>query len=348
LWCSAWQDTAAKDRDPEVRIVIGHGADGSLRFILPLQIRKAYGVKVLEWMTSPLASYGYGVFDSWGLSITGQDWFTRNFSAIFGIIGGIDVISLREMPYEMHSRAHPLQDLVNIAAPNCAYAIHLGQDYETLLTRKRSADSRKNIRWRDNKLHSAGDLKFENAFNHQDHHAYLDEMLDDQARRLAESGVTDPFGARERAFFHRLVEVSRTSHTQVSVRRLSLNGQGLSSILAGNHFDTCTDIITSLAQSPHRKFSPGDKVLRCVIADSCKSGHKIFDLSIGVADYKLQWCDETIKLGHMIKANSAKGFAAALLHYCEQSLKRLSKKSLMFRNLYFATRRNLKRVKPLS
>ena len=347
LWCSAWQDTINPQDHAVARIVIGRDLAGRTRFVLPFQISRRYGVNILEWMTAPLASYGYGVFDAWSLSDNGQDWFIRNFSAIVRLIGKIDVISLLDMPYELHACAHPFQELINIPAPNSAYALALEQNYDTLLTRKRSSDTRKNIRWRDSKLRSSGTLRFERDFSLEEHHIVLDEMLDDQAKRLAESGVVDPFGPRERAFFHRLIELSYGSHTHIGVRRLSVDGKGLSSILAGVHSGTCTDIITSLAQSPHRKFSPGDMVLRGLIEESCKAGHKTFDLSIGIADYKLQWCDETIRLGHIIRANSAKGFAFALFHYGEQTVKRISKKSPVFRNAYFATRRKLGKINPL-
>lgn len=341
-WCSAWHATASPEEQAQTAIVVGRGPDQRLLFVLPFQVRRRFGVRVLEWMSSPLASNGYGVYDLWCVSREGQEWLSSHFYRILNAAGEYDAIALRDMPVELNGHAHPLSGLMNVEAPNKTYYFPITQGFDSLLSAKRSSESRKNIRWRDNKLTSFGRVGFSGDHSPAESRQALNELFSDQAARLAESGVADPFGARERTFFDHMLQHATTGSTQLKVYRLSLDGTGLSSILAAFHNDVCVDLLTSLADTTYRKYSPGDLVLRRLIKHCCETGVRTFDLSIGVADYKLVWCDQPTTLRCILLGKTPKGLAFAGLYAAEQVFKGFAKKSPLFRNAYFEARRWLK------
>ena len=98
-------------------------------------------------------------------------------------------------------------------------------------------------------------------------------------------------------------------------------------------------MITSLADGPWRKHSPGDYTLRRVIADQCQDGLAWFDFAAGASDYKLAWVDTKIDLFLALSASSIKGFALCMVLMAKHGLKRIVKENAVLREFIFYIRR---------
>src|SRR5207249_11331833 len=61
-WCRGWQDTVGPTRGVEPRIITGRETGGRLLFILPFGLRRAHGLRILEWHAGRQCSYGYGLY----------------------------------------------------------------------------------------------------------------------------------------------------------------------------------------------------------------------------------------------------------------------------------------------
>ncbi len=255
------------------------------------------------------------------------------------------MIYLRDMPLVFDGRKHPLSSHFNLRGANAALTGNIVGTLDEFVKSKRGPDSRKNMRWKDAKLAQAGDLQFRSTLSGEDLRKAADELFADQGRRLEEAGVKDPFGPEERAFFHHLLSV-RDGRTRFDVLRLSIDGAGLSSIMAGFHGETCSDLMTSLADSPLRKYSPGDLVLRNLIGLCCEQGYRQLDLGIGDHDYKRVWAMNELELFHLIKGRTMKGICVAAYIYATQSLARLVKRNKTFRSWFNASRRYLRGTRP--
>jgi CelD/BcsL family acetyltransferase involved in cellulose biosynthesis len=345
-WARAWQDSDPAKRGRHPLIIIGHSEHGETLFILPLQLKVSKGLKTLEFLSAPLASYGHLVCSPWCFEEAGRQWFDNHFESLPALCEPYDLLAFRDMPGTIEGKLHPLVSQFNLRAPNTALTGHLGPSYDAFIASKRRADSRKNIRWRDSKLEQAGVLTFEPALENEALHQAADEMFADQGRRLEEAGIRDPFGETERTFYHRLL-ASSAPHTRFGVLRLSIDGNGLSSIFAAFHHHTCSDLMTSLAQSPLRKYSPGDLVLRKLISHCCDKGFTQLDLGIGDHDYKRHWAEDELVLHHIIKGRSFKGIAAATSLYATQLATRVVKRNRFMRQLFNTTRRHLRGSRPV-
>jgi CelD/BcsL family acetyltransferase involved in cellulose biosynthesis len=341
LWAKTWERSEISKQGVSSRIVVGHNNAGEALFVLPLQLRIHRGFSVLEFLSSPLASYGHLACNSWCFSDAGAQWFHSHAPAIFLLCEPHDLIDLRDMPMIFDGLKHPLASHFNLRGANAALTGPISGNLEEFVKSRRGPDSRKNMRWKDAKLAQAGNLQFESTLSGEELHKAADELFTDQGHRLEEAGVTDPFGPTERAFFQQLLG-SRDARTRFNVLRLSIDGGGLSSIMAGFHGESCSDLMTSLASSPLRKYSPGDLVLRKLIGLCCENGYKLIDLGIGDHDYKRVWAGDELQLFHLIKGRTLKGICIATGIYATQSLARAIKRNMTLRSWFNASRRFLR------
>lgn len=302
-WCNAWQKAVGEKSGCRPQILVGRTTAGVVKFILPLQMRTSFGLKILEWHGYPNVNYGYGLFDRIFLRFA-EPWFAEHFDTILNAIGPFDVLSLQDMPLRLHNSVNPLAKHTNIKAANRAYAINLQPDYNELYAAKRSSATRKSQRKKDARLIAMGEVEFGVPTSKDEAHHVLDEMFDDQSQRLAKSGIHDIFNESEKRFFHLLIEETDKASPFLIPYVLKCNGVTLAAMLGGCASNTFWPFITSMKMDETQKHSPGDYLLRHVIEASCRLGLESFDFASGESTYKSQWSDDIIDLGITLKARN--------------------------------------------
>jgi CelD/BcsL family acetyltransferase involved in cellulose biosynthesis len=333
-WCSAWQATVGESRQNAPCIVVIEAADGGEIAVLPLQIRRRLGITVLEWLGAPHAGYGYGIYAKDFLP-NAHRWFADNFARILEEIGGVDAVAMQDMPAALHGSPHPFSRLFNVLGANRSYAMRLESDYEKLYASKRSGETRRSNRKRDQKLAALGQLEFDLPQTPPEICNVLAEMFGHQEKRLAESGVYGVFGAKERAFIGKLAETPGL----LAPYRLRLDGKTLAVMLGGIHGGTYWALVSSLAPGPERRYSPGDAALRKTIEACCARGLKIFDFSAGDTSYKPQWADDIIPLHARLAALNLRGLALTIMLAAANGLKGLVKRNQALRRGAMTLRR---------
>jgi CelD/BcsL family acetyltransferase involved in cellulose biosynthesis len=339
-WCSTWQSTVGRSRGVIPQVIVARSASGEVVFILPLQIRKVFGIKILEWHGYPDVNYGYGLFSAAFLP-KAHEWFCDNFSSVLDIPAAHDVLALRDMPELISGRVHPLQSAFNIKGANRSYAMDLKPDYGTLYSEKRSAQSRRSIRKRDMRLAACGKITFGLPATLTETHALIDEMFSQKTARLSELGVHGVFGPEEKAFVHGLADETIEGHPLLMQYALKCDGKILAVILGGYHDNTYWTLISSLTGGEARKHSPGDYVLRHMIEACCKSGFSRVDFAAGDYSYKSQWADEIIPLHATLRARNIKGLLCVAAGAALLTIKRLIKQTPFLRQSALQLRRAL-------
>ena len=337
-WCSAWQDTVGCERQIEPRILVAQDRGGNVVFILPLQIRKAQGVKILEWHGYPSVNYGYGLFDRTHLPQLAT-WFAENLSLVLDMAGLFDVAALMDMPDIINGEAHPFRSAFNIKSANRSHAMQLQPDFDALYASKRSPETRHSSRKKDRKLTGLGEIKFFLPAAHAETHSILDTMFVQKTKQLAETGVHGVFGKGEMDFIHRLASESINGKPMLLPFTLMCNGETVAVILGAQALDTCWLLISSMGFGKARKYSPGDYVLRHVIEHCCKEDYSRIDFSSGDATYKSQWAEETIQLYCTLRAKNLKGLFWVIAATCRLLLKRHIKQTPAVWELTIAARR---------
>ena len=321
IWCRAWLDTAGKECGISPRLVFVNDGRGHTQIMLPLQLRRVRGCTVLEWLTSPHMNYGGGLYRREFLPHAGT-WLTQNWPLIVELIGGIDMVRLLDMPDHLQGAGNPFAGLFNIAGANRSYAMGLEPGFEDFYQARRSADDRRYARKRETHLGRAGQIAFGLPSDRQALHATIDTMFQHQESRLAERGVHGVYGPTERAFIHRIANLQDMNHPVLAPYELKVGGETLAVMLGGIFGGTYWALVSSLAQGPLRRHSPGDVTLRKTIEACCRRNLASFDFSSGQSHYKESWSDDVMQLHCHISARTWRGLPGALANALTISIKR--------------------------
>lgn len=338
-WCRAWLETAGRHMGVKPVAVAGQDEHGRLLFLLPLQIRRRLGVRVLEWLGAPHGNYGHGLFHRDFLPLA-RAWFDGNLARVLAAAGRYDAISLREIPVTLQGIASPLAGHFNLRSVNHSYGLHLAPDFEALHRRKRDREDRRMARKKLDRLHAQGKVTMDLPASAAELHQTLAIMFAQQEGRLAERGVHGVFGPAERRFVHHLADLQEPGHLALVPYALKLDGKILAVMLGAVHGGTFWALISSLAPGDIRKSSPGDLALRHAIESCCTEGLTYLDFSSGDSRYKTSWADDVIELRAIVGAVNLRGFAFALLLAAHQPLKRGIKQS----PLLMAAASNLRKI----
>jgi CelD/BcsL family acetyltransferase involved in cellulose biosynthesis len=338
-WCLSWLKDVGAAAQASAVFVLAVRADGTPAFLLPLQIRRKRGFRVLEFLTVPHASYGFGLYDKGFLETDAASWFTDNFSAILEMLPAHDTVYLRDMPERMLGFQNPLHYLSRFGGANPAYMMQLSNDFDAFLATKRSTETLRSMRKRDKRLAEAGILQFGAPASAVERVQVIEKMFADQEKRLAQTGVHDVYGDVDRRFLIGLSDPGLHGQSALIPYRLMLDGVPVCVLLGGRACGVFWAMITSLADGEWRKHSPGDYTLRHVIAQQCVDGLHWFDFALGYSDYKLAWADTEFDTSLIIQSSSLKGFALAMALGAKHAAKRLLKRQALLRDVTFALRR---------
>lgn len=340
LWCSAWLETCGASSRIAIRVAVVRDHGGAVLAIWPFQIRHSGPVRILEWLGSSHAAYGYGLYAAGSLDHA-QDWAPAAFARALDAIGAFDVAVLADMPEALDGAPHPLTAIFTTRSANVSFQTALERDFEALHMRKRDREDRRTARKKESHLALIGELGFGLPESRADLHAALDEMLDLHVARMAEIGVRGVASPAERAFLHRLADAQEDGRPLLLPYRLACGGETLAVMLGARHGGTFWALISALAAGPTRKYSPGDLALRKTIRACCEAGLRNLDLSAGDSRYKRAWADIEIRLHHHVSARNLRGLAFATLIALRMTVKRTVKTSPVLFGLALTIRRRL-------
>ena len=339
-WCKAWTETIGKTSAVKPFILIGKSKSNDAQFLLPFQIRKRYGLSILEWLCQPENNYGHGIFKHGLANMNWQDWFNENILHVLALLPHHDVAALCNMPETVFDRHSPLSALHRFASANQSFVTHLEPNFEALLQKKRAPRSISKIRRRDQRLAEAGALEIEILSSSTQSTAALSEMLLHKSLQLSEIGV-DSFAIQNLiGFFDGLLQ---SKIGELHLFRLQQSGKTISALLGASYANTFWLLVLSMSPDAPLQFSPGDYILRKSIAWACENKLQTYDFSTGHSHYKEIWVDKDIQLYDYFAAKTLKGFPLAAVYVFFFTAKRIVKNTPAFKNFLFGARKFLRR-----
>lgn len=341
LWCRTWLETTGKAIGIRPRIVVATDEAGRTAFILPLQLRRRFGILVLEWLGAPLITYG-GALLSTDFLDRNPGWLDRHWTGLLHRAGPADLVSLQDIPSHLLGRSNPLHGMCNIAAANRGYGMNLSDNFDTLHARKRPGEARRALRKKEEHLQARGRVTFGLPASKAEAHMVLDRMFDDQEKRLAEAGVHHVFGPAERRFIHCLVDNQDDDAPLLLPYHLRCGDEILAVMMGGQHGGAFWALISSLTPGEARKYSPGEMALVKTIEACCRRGLAWLDFATGDTRYKMWWMDEKLNLGSHVAAPTLRGLPFAFALAARIAVKRRIKENRTLFELAKAVRRVLR------
>ncbi len=322
----SWFKHLGKDHGFQPFIMSGKDENGETVFIWPFVLKTTRLGTHLTWAGEKHANYNMG--------LNRLDWAPYlNRQVILEVfrkareIFSFDGIHLQNQPETWDGRQNPFLPLKRNASPSYGYWADFAEGFDVYFKNIKSKRARKRIRWQQRRLSEMGELTFERATRKEDVERFLERHFELREIRFKSLGKYDALSeAGVREFLTDLSSrAPQEDQPPLELHALLINGEILSiygGAIAGNRFSA---FFNSIDIGPASRYSVGDTLLHHMILDCAERGLTSFDLGIGEAGYKQQWCNKTDVMFDTYFGFSVKGKISATIFSYAQRLKRMVK-----------------------
>ncbi len=338
-WAKAWvrHVLGPEGRDPI--IVLGHAPNGALLFLWPLEMKKIASLRVLEWLGADHANYTMGLFTPETASrFTGDD-----MSALLAEVGrhtGAVGAILTAQPFAWDGVPNPFAKLPHQKAPSAGYAVTLG-DFTALYRGRFSKRSRGTLERKERKLAESGKIIYRWCETRDEKLALLDTIFAQKSKQLAAMGVKDIFDARVRAFYREIALLEGDNPSRLRLGYLKIGDSVLATFSGTLWHNRLGVALSSLAEDERQRQSPGALLLKHQIEEASAKGIAFYDIGVGQARHKDEWCDVIQPLFDSFVALRPQGLLLTLPLAAMARLKRAIKSSRRVWPLVLHLRRSI-------
>ncbi|QQR39181.1 GNAT family N-acetyltransferase [Devosia rhizoryzae] len=320
--------------------------DGQVQAILPLAIHTRFGLR-----TARLLGTDYSNVD-WMIAAPG---FTADAEQLHAIVteiaqqvGGIDILSLQNLPASWNGMANPLLQLPHTLAPSNFYFTSIAGVQKpfitTRLTPKRRGDLQRSRRRMEEAMGKVELIRVEDAAMLEHVHQ---RFLEQRRERFDEMGVDNVFEEPVfRAFFHEAALAGfGQERPALLVHSLMANGAVTATswgTTAGDHYSL---YINSTESGDASRFSLMSILIADLMDDLIDMGITSFDIGLGDFHYKARWTEPQPVYNSLLPLTAA-GRLAALALTGRSELKRTIKQNPKLWQAASGVRRVLHHLRP--
>ncbi len=312
-WLDAWQQHVGSKSGIQPQIVIGYGEDGTIRFLLPLAIRRVGPLSILCFLGCEEASYQIGQYEVDFVRSLTHIRIRKLSQKIKTLLPEFHVVRFKRQPFEWQGIQNPFAKMAHKTAPSNGYAISLNADYQTLYAATRSGKTRSKISRRERKLAEHGKIEFNVCTTPDETSRVLDIMFAQKSKRFCEQGIANFLACPGVQDFYRSLSLQNDCDGKHSIglHYYKCGDQVLAVILSAPYCNTEFGLINSITDGPLRHYSPGLHLLHRDIERLCHNKADMYDLGVGAHNYKDSWSNIEIRLFDTIIPTSARGYIYA-------------------------------------
>ncbi|MGE0844828.1 MAG: GNAT family N-acetyltransferase [Flavobacteriaceae bacterium] len=311
----------------EAKFALLRDASGAPALLMPMELSAHTGVRIAETLGGKHCNYLMPLMAK-GLarSVSGAE--LEEMIRRCGAAAGADIVALRNLPKEWDGAETPYARLRHQASPSFAYSTPLVADPEANLQALRSSSARRRLRRYMRRLEEMGDVVIERCREVQDAEAAMETYFAQKHERMKTLGLKNVFDLEHvRAFYMALCRAEAGDGGHLDLYRLRV-GADVAAIWAGIHHGTrWSGMITSFDQEKFGTLHAAEIMIMMMLADLCRRGFTSFDLGIGEARYKNDWCSTADELIDIFVPVTAKGRIAAPLLAAAYRAKRYVKQN---------------------
>jgi CelD/BcsL family acetyltransferase involved in cellulose biosynthesis len=303
-WLETWYDTIGKTHGWRLAI-IEMKKDGA-HALFPLGVRKAGGLKRLEWLGWGVSDYANPLFDNPGIFSTDGVIRTLRVAAAHE---SCDLVHLDRIPETLADGSeNPFARGRPMARQHFgAHAMTLSGQQSRSSTL--SAKERYNIRRSEKLLAAGGRLEFSVAIDQAERSRVTEEMIRQKRERYAQMAVVDNYADPSMADFYR--KATNDPKLGVHVSTLYLDGEPLSLHWGISDWPRMYYLMPSFKLDTRTKYSPGTIFLTRFLDMLHSEKYTLLDFADGDEAYKDKWCDIHMSLYRARLGVSLKGKTAA-------------------------------------
>jgi len=325
-WQHAYAAHALGPRDTVRVAVVRDAVDARPLMLLALVVRARGAMTIGTTIGGKHANFHMALACSQGEKRLSPDATRAHLSEI-GRRLRLDAFHFRNLPVTWRGEANPLALPGARPSPSDAFATSFGDLPADAPAVRLSASTRKKLRRKSEWLAEIGPVGFDRATTAREADAMIEAFLALKARRMRDLGLDDPFAdAGAQAFLRAAAQPGADGRAPVSLWRLTCGERAVAVFGAACDGRRASGMITAFDTAPEiARCSPGDLLMLRVIEDLRRAGYEGFDLGVGEARYKSQFCETVEPLVDVTIPVSAAGRAYACLAASAGTLKRWAK-----------------------
>ena len=288
-WAQAWTHHVLGPEGREPVIVVGYGTDGAPLFLWPFEMGVEFRLHVLKWLGQDHANYNMGLFTpeaAQGLVASDISCILRAAARHVGAAAAI----FGAQPFTWDSVANPFAKLSHQRSPNSGYAVRLG-DFLELYQSRFSKRSRSTLDRKQRRLLDLGRLDFGWAETREERLALLETFFAQKAQQFAAMGIKNIFDVHVRAFYRDVALLEGDNPSRLRLGYVKLNDDVLATFNGTVCHSRMSVALSSLAEGDTQRQSPGALLLRHQIEEASDAGLAFYDLGVGQARHKDEWCN---------------------------------------------------------
>lgn len=301
---------------------------GRTAAILPFILSRTSGVRIASFPAGKHANYNMGLFRPDVIDSLTPDDLTAAL-ATAAKMAGIDLYALRSQPETWRGHRNPFSALPHRPTAHSAWRADLSGTGDAYIAAIMSSESRKKLRHKERKLADIGPVSYAEAVTPGEAKAALSAFLAQKKARFAAQRVANPFDSGDVLRFLEQAAVQPLADGPPAPLSLfaMMAGDRIIAVFGGIiHAGRFSGMFTSFdPDSSVAKFSPGDLLILNLVRTMCDRGLAEFDLGVGDAAYKTDYCQIEEKLFDSLLPMTMTGRAAAMIMAGEQRLKRFVK-----------------------
>jgi CelD/BcsL family acetyltransferase involved in cellulose biosynthesis len=290
-----WQRAALSTLDANATplLVTFRDRHGKTAGLLPLVKTRKTGVSIAMFPGGKHANYNMGLFAPG----TAERLTAVDLQAVLASAAGqagVDLFVFRNQPHIWAGITNPMARLPHQPAASSAWRADLMADADAFVASLMSSESRKKLRHKERKLAEIGPLAYVEASTPAEARDLLAAFLAQKKLRFAAMGITNPFDdPAALAFLEQAAAVPLEGGPPAPVALYALKtGDRVVAVFGGViHGGRFCGMFTSFDAAPDvARSSPGDLLILHLVRTMCARGLTAFDLGVGDAAYKSDYC----------------------------------------------------------
>lgn len=288
--------------------------DGTPIALLPLHLKRKFGVRVCTWFPGAQVGCYAPVADYDRLAALGPAGRAALWRAMtLDLRACADTISLRALPDEIAGHKGLFDELGDSLTVETLYRAQFSS-WEQCDKEQRSRSRRKHDRQQGDRLAALGTVAFEEITDLDAAHAAVDTMFAQRSARFRAQGIRDVFVDDGLIKFYQEA-LCPASGVDVRIHALRLDDDIVAvryNIVEG---DRMFCLISSMSDCERiQSGSPGKQCLLRVMQHVFDNGFTMFDMGAGYTDEKRHWCNVTVPLRQHYIGLTPQGRVIAYAH----------------------------------
>ncbi|ABD07409.1 conserved hypothetical protein [Rhodopseudomonas palustris HaA2] len=304
-WLRPWLQVLAPSADVEpLLITVRDSVRGGIAMLLPLVLRRFYGVTLVEFADLSVSDYGFPLLGP--AAPTTPAAAAEAFEAAIAAMPPVDVIRLCNLPRVVGGQVNPLALLPGLSPGSVRNVMALPASWDDYLA-SRPRKFRKALRQHHRAFDALGGVYTRMITDDAEASRLLDRLDHFQRARIAARGKRFVLDQPAYSNFYREVYEGGLAHRFAMLSVLESGGSIVALAYSLLHQQTCTTVRLAHLGEQWSRCSPGIVLASEIIRWLIENGVRKFDLGAGGYDYKKRLGCEPEQLSTLERPMSIKG-----------------------------------------